>query len=56
MKYLSTPSKMEAEKQLKLPIVCKEVSNLAIFYGSNIDGIVCVKQIDLGLARTLNKY
>ena len=26
----------------------KDVSNLASFYGSHIDGIVCVKQIDLG--------
>ena len=25
-------------------------SNLASFYGSRIDGIVCVKQIGLGLA------
>ena len=33
-----------------------DVSDLAIFYGLNIDGIICVKQIDLGLARTLNKY
>ena len=30
--------------------------NLASFYGSHIDGIVCVKQIDLGSARTLNKH
>ena len=30
-----------------------DASNLVIFYGSHIDGIICVKQIGLGLARTL---
>jgi hypothetical protein len=34
----------------------KDTSNLATFYGLHIDGIVCVKQIGLGLARTLKKY
>ena len=34
----------------------KDASNIASFYGSHIDGIVCVKQIGLGLARTLKKY
>ena len=34
----------------------KNASNTAIFYGSYIDGIVCVEQIDMGSARTLNKY
>ena len=33
----------------------KDVSNLASFYGSHINGIVCVKQIGLGFARTLKK-
>ena len=28
----------------------KDASNLASFYGSDIDGIVCVKHIGLGLA------
>ena len=27
-----------------------DASNLAYFYGSHIDGIICVKQIDLGSA------
>ena len=31
-------------------------SNLVSFHGSHIDGIVCVKQIGLGSARTLKKY
>jgi hypothetical protein len=31
----------------------KDASNLASFYGSHIDGVVCLKQIGLGLARTL---
>ena len=34
----------------------KNASNLDSFYGSHIDGILCVKQIDFGSARTLNKY
>ena len=34
----------------------KDASNLGSFYGSHIDRIICVKQIGLGLARTLNKY
>ena len=34
----------------------KDVSNLAFFDGLHIDGIVCVKQIGLGSARTLKKY
>ena len=33
-----------------------DVSNLASFYGSHIDEIVCVKQIGLGSAMTLKKY
>ena len=33
----------------------KDASNLAIFHGLNIDEIVCVKQIGLGLARTFYK-
>ena len=32
----------------------KNATNLVYFYCSHIDGIVCVKQIDLGLARTLS--
>ena len=45
---------MYALKKLKLPTVgrgCLKIS----FYGSHIDGIICVKKIDLGLARTLEK-
>ena len=34
----------------------KDASNLASFYGSQVDGMVYVKQIDLGSARTLKKY
>ena len=33
-----------------------DASNLAYFYGSHIDGIVCVKQIGMGSARTLEKH
>ena len=29
----------------------KDASNSASFYGSQINGVVCVKQIGLGLAR-----
>ena len=53
---LSTPSQRDAWKKLKIPKVGKGCSNLASFYGSHIDGIVYVKQISLGLARTLKKY
>ena len=35
--------------------MAKDASNLASFYCSHIDGIVCVKQIGLGLAKTLKK-
>ena len=38
-------------KKAKLPKVGKVASNLASFYGSHIDGIVCVKQIDSGSIR-----
>ena len=31
-------------------------TEICILYGPNIDGIVCVRQIDLGSARPLNKY
>ena len=34
----------------------RDASNLASFYGSHIDGMVCVKQIGSGSARTLKKY
>ena len=34
----------------------EDALNLASFYDSHIDGIICVKQIGLGLARTLKKY
>ena len=44
---------MDAWKKLKLQTV-KNTSNLASFYDSHIDGIICVKQIDLGLAKTLD--
>ena len=44
---LSTPSQIDAWKKLK--------SHLASFHGSRIHGIICVKQIDLGSARTLKK-
>ena len=41
------------EKSSNYLKLVKDASN---FYGSHFDGIVCVKQIDLGSARTLNKY
>ena len=53
---LSTPSQMDAWKKLKLPKLVKDASNLASFYSSHIDGIICVEQIGLGLARILKKY
>ena len=34
----------------------KDTSNLANYFGSQIDGIVCVKPIGLESARTLKKY
>ena len=34
----------------------RDASNLASFYDSSIDVILCVKQIGLGSARTLKKY
>ena len=43
-------------KKAKLPKLVKDASNLASFYGSHIDGVVCVKHIDLGSAKTLKKY
>ena len=42
LKYLINPSQMDAWKKLKLPKVVKGASNLASFYRSHIDGIVCV--------------
>ena len=39
--------------QLPKPLLLPLASNLAYFYGSHIDGFVFVKQISLGLARTL---
>ena len=47
---------MDAWKKLKLPKVVKGASNLASFYDSHIYGIVYVKQIDMGSARTLKTY
>ena len=44
------------EKSLNYQRLVKHASNLASFYGSHIDGIFYVKQIDLRLARTLKKY
>ena len=46
---------MDAWNKLKLPQVAKDAKTLASFHGSHIDGIVCVKQIDFGSARTLKK-
>ena len=51
------PCQRDAWKKLKLPKVGKGcLKHLASFYGSDIDGIICVRQIGLGLARTLKKY
>ena len=55
--YLINPkSKGCLEKAKATKKMVKDVLHLASFYGSHIDGIVCVKQIDLGSARTLKKY
>ena len=43
-------------ENLKLPKVGKGCLKLSFFYGSDIDGIVCVRQIGLGLARAIKKY
>ena len=43
-------------KSYKYQKLVKDASNIAIFYGSHIDGIVCVKQMDMGLARKIKKY
>ena len=48
-------SQRDAWKNLKLPKIGKGCLKLS-FYGSHIDGIVCVKQIDLGSAMALIKY
>ena len=54
---LLTPSQRDAWKKLKLlKVGIKDASILAPFHGSHIDGIVCVKQMCLGLARTLKEY
>ena len=47
---------MDAWKKLNYQKLVKDASNLASFYGSHIDGMVCVKQIDLGSKRTLKIY
>ena len=47
---------MDVWKKLNYQKLVKDASNLASFYGSHIDEIVCVKKIDFGSARTLKKY
>ena len=47
---------MDAWKKLNYQKLVKDASNLASFYGSHIDEIVCVKQIGLESAMTLKKY
>ena len=47
---------MDAWKKLNYQKLVKDASNLASFYGSHIDGMVCVKQIDLRSARTSKFY
>ena len=43
-------------KKLNYQKLVKDASNIASFYGSHIDGIVCMKQIDLESAKILKKY
>ena len=43
-------------KRLNYQKLVRDASNLASFYCSYIDGIVCVKQIGLGSARTLTLF
>ena len=50
--HLRLMKKLGTQKTHPLNLVVEDESNLASFYDSHIDGIVCVKQIDLGLART----
>ena len=54
---LSTLRQKDAWKKIKLQKVgIKNASDLASFYGSHMNGIVFVKEIGLGSARTLKKY
>ena len=56
LKYLIDPkSKGFLEKAKTTKKWYKDGSNIASCYDSDIDGIVCVKQIGLGSARTLKK-
>jgi hypothetical protein len=43
-------------KSYKDQKLLKDTSNLAKYFGSHIDGIVCVNPIGLESARTLKKY
>ena len=54
--FFSVSAKSLQRDAWKNQKLVKDASNLASFYGSHIDVIVCVKQIDLGSARTLKKY
>ena len=54
MKYLIDPESNGCLKKLKLIKVM--LKKLKFFYSSHIDGIICVKQIGLGLIGTLKKY
>ena len=52
---LSTPSERDAWKELKLPKFGKQCLKLSFFLWF-FDGIIFVKQIGLGSAKTLKKY
>ena len=47
---------MDAWKKLNYQKLVKDASNLASVYGSDVVGLVCVKQIDLGSESTSNEY
>ena len=54
--YLIDPKSKGCLKKVKSPKFGKGCLKLVSFYGSKMNGIVCVKQIGLGLVRTLKKY
>ena len=42
-------------KSYKYQKLVKDASNIAIFYGSHIDGIVCEEQIDLRVGKDIKE-
>ena len=51
--YLINPESKGCLEKAKTP---KVASNLASFYGSHIDEIICVKHIGSGSAMTIREY